>query len=83
MGNATALQALVSESGVKLRKFPSDVLQAMRTTTEEVLSEFSYGDDLTKRIFSSFDAARRKLTDWSRVSHHAFLDARLKTWSGD
>lgn len=78
-GNATALQTLVSEHGVELRKFPSDVLQAMRVTTEDVLSEFSHGDDLTKRIFASFKAARSKLVDWSRVSHHAFLDARLKT----
>jgi TRAP-type mannitol/chloroaromatic compound transport system substrate-binding protein len=76
--NSVALETLVARHGVKLRRFPTEVLRALKGASREVLADFAKGDDLTRRIHESYSSALRRFDAWSRLSHHAFLDARLK-----
>lgn len=74
--NAEAITTLVREHGVKIRAFPKEVIDAAREATSEVLAEFGKGDALSRRIYESYEAARQRAIDWSRVSTLAFLQAR-------
>lgn len=75
--NAQALEILATRHGVKLRRFPPEVLRALRSASAEVLAEFAAGDPLSARIYESYATALRRFDGWARVSRHAFLDARL------
>ncbi len=74
--NAEALNTLIEKHGVQVRSFPQDVIQAARETGEEVLLTFSKKNEMTRKVYDSFNAARNKLTSWSSLSTKAFLDAR-------
>lgn len=71
-----ALNTLVNEHGIQLRAFPESVLTAAREASEAVLAELAGENTLAGEIHQSFQAARDRLMDWSRVSLRAFLDAR-------
>ncbi|MFO0995188.1 MAG: TRAP transporter substrate-binding protein [Alphaproteobacteria bacterium] len=74
--NADALETLVGQHQVQLRRFPDSVLSAIVKVSEEVLAELAAGDDITKRIHESYAAFRRKAAAWSQVSDRAYLDFR-------
>jgi TRAP-type mannitol/chloroaromatic compound transport system substrate-binding protein len=74
--NAESLKVLIREHQVKVRPFPDDILRAARSTTEQVLAEFASVDDLGRRIHRSYESARQKAIDWSRISTLALLRAR-------
>ena len=75
-GNAAALETLVTQHGVQVRGFPQSVLAAARAAAGEVLADFSQAEDISQRIYQSFQAARQRATSWSRISTLAFLRAR-------
>ena len=76
--NGNALDVLVREHGVELKRFPTDVLQAWGKASGEVIAELRNSDDqLTKETTESFLAARRQLMAWSRIGEQAFMNARL------
>jgi TRAP-type mannitol/chloroaromatic compound transport system substrate-binding protein len=74
--NAKALEQLVGEHDVKLRRWPDDVLAAARQVSDEILAEFEAMGDLERRIHRSFQAARDQVERWSEISAEAFLAAR-------
>jgi TRAP-type mannitol/chloroaromatic compound transport system substrate-binding protein len=74
--NAEALNTLIDKHGVQVRPFPQYVLQAARETAEEVLLEFAKKNEMTRKVYESFNTAKNKLTSWSSLSTKAFLDAR-------
>jgi TRAP-type mannitol/chloroaromatic compound transport system substrate-binding protein len=71
-----ALDQLVGEHGVQLRRFPADVEAAAREAAAEVLAAFDARGGLDQRIYQSFLAARQRAESWSRLSSQAFLEAR-------
>jgi TRAP-type mannitol/chloroaromatic compound transport system substrate-binding protein len=76
--NGNALDVLVREHGVELKRFPTDVLEAWGKASGEVIAELRNSDDqLTKETTESFLAARRELMAWSRIGEQAFMNARL------
>ncbi|ADZ69908.1 TRAP transporter substrate-binding protein [Polymorphum gilvum] len=74
--NAVSLKALRTEDGVEIRFYPSAVLDAMRTTSAEVLAEFADKDPLSRKVYDSFRAALQRLAPWSDVSVRRYLIAR-------
>ncbi|MEE8515942.1 MAG: TRAP transporter substrate-binding protein [Alphaproteobacteria bacterium] len=76
--NGAALATLINKHGVKLRRFPDDVLQALGKASEEVLDELESADDLTKRTLASFRKFRKNAMGWSRLSDQGFLNMRYK-----
>lgn len=74
--NAERLQALVEEKGVKLRDYPTDILDAARLATSEVLEDVANTDAESRAVVDSFLNASRHQKDWSRLSLEKFLSAR-------
>lgn len=80
--NGAALTILIDQHGVKLRRFPDDVIQALGKASEEVLGELESADDLTKRTLASFKKFRKNAIAWSRLSDQGFLNMRYKVLGG-
>lgn len=74
--NGAALARLVDEHGVKLMRFPDEVLAAARTASEEVFADFAAKSADNARVWESYSAARTRLGRWSRISSAALLAAR-------
>ena len=74
--NGDFLDRLITENGVALRAFPEDVAVAFAEATADVYAEIVEHDDLTARIFNSFDHTRRKVGRWKSVSDAPYLAQR-------
>ncbi|WP_417451233.1 TRAP transporter substrate-binding protein [Kordiimonas sp.] len=74
--NARALDTLVNEHGVKLKKFSDDILTQLGRLSAEVLADAARTDDMTKRVFDSFSKARHEGIRWGAISEQAFAHAR-------
>ena len=75
--NAAALRALVAEHGVRLRRFPQDVIDATRQIAADLLTGFEKAGGIEARIARSYRAMLDELGDWPRVSIMSYLEARL------
>lgn len=75
-GNAVALDTLVEEHGVNLKRFPDDVLKRIVEISEEVLAEVGKHDDISSRVYQSFKKARNGGIRWGAVGERAFEQAR-------
>lgn len=75
-GNTNALQQLVNDPDVELRKFPKEVIDHLRTVADEVIADLVERDPASAKVFESFDAYRKKSELNQRVSEQAFLETR-------
>ena len=75
-GNATALEQLVKDPAIQIRKVDDTILQELGKLSGEVLSESSRKDDLARRVYASFIMFRRAAVRWGDISERAFLNAR-------
>ena len=73
--NGKALKELVDNDGVKLRKFPDDVMKQLYTITEEVMAEESKKSAKFKRVYDSITDFRSRYEYWMDHSEYAFIDA--------
>ncbi len=74
--NASALRQLVEDHGVELRRYPADVLAALKSTSDEVVAEIAASSgELSQRIFDSFRAYRDAAQLWLEISDEAFFEA--------
>jgi TRAP-type mannitol/chloroaromatic compound transport system substrate-binding protein len=71
-----ALDALVKQHGVNLRRWPEDVVVAARGTAGELLADFEAAGGLDQRIYRSYQEALQRIQPWSRVSAEAYLASR-------
>ncbi len=74
--NNQALQTLVDEHKVDVRKLPDDVLRRLRDLSHEVVAEIADKDELSRRTYASFQAFREQVMSWSSISEQAYLNAR-------
>jgi TRAP-type mannitol/chloroaromatic compound transport system substrate-binding protein len=79
--SAIALEQLVREHGVRLRRVPDDVMAALAHATKDVLAETAAADDLTRRVFESYKASLAGSQEWGRISDEAFMAARRAVFS--
>ena len=75
--NNDALNTLVSQHGVDVRKLPDTVLTKLRTLSEEVVAEIAARDDFSRQVFDSYQSFRQKVTAWHDISERAYLNSRL------
>jgi len=76
--NTDALDTLISQHGVELRKFSNSIYQAFANAAEEVLAETAEADSLTKEVYESFVAFRRKAMTWTELSDQSYADLRTQ-----
>jgi len=74
--NNRALDTLINKHKVKLRRYPDDVLNKIKSLSDEVVAEVGAKDALTKKVFESYKNFRDQTIAWHDVSERAYLDAR-------
>lgn len=74
--DALALETLVKEHGVELKRWPDAIVDAARQAADDLLAAFDARGGIEQRIYKSYTGARRQTAEWSRVSAEAFLAAR-------
>ncbi|HSG88398.1 MAG TPA: TRAP transporter substrate-binding protein DctP [Pseudomonadales bacterium] len=77
--NNRALRDLVDNHGVDVRPFPDDVMERLRVISDEVVAEMGSGSPMGRKIYASYSEFRDSVGDWSRISEHAYLNAREVT----
>ncbi|MGI9260047.1 MAG: hypothetical protein ACR2QQ_14525, partial [Gammaproteobacteria bacterium] len=66
--NHEALQTLIDEHGVDVRRFPDDVLDTLQGHSIEVLEELAASDPMVERIYESISAYRAAIEPWLEIS---------------
>ncbi|WP_093249314.1 TRAP transporter substrate-binding protein [Rubrimonas cliftonensis] len=75
--HAKALQRLVADEGVVVRKLPDDVMSAMGNAAGEVIAEMRDSDDaLIKRITESYLAYRGLISGYMTYADNGQMNAR-------
>lgn len=74
--NNAALQELVTEHNVKLRRLPDDVLRELHDISMEMAAELPGDDELAQRIYRSFIEFRDQVTAYHEISERAYINAR-------
>lgn len=74
--NQTALDTLINEHGVELRRFPDEVLRRLKGLSVEVLEEIAARDPMARRIYDSQRSFLEKVSRWSAISEQAYFEAR-------
>jgi TRAP-type mannitol/chloroaromatic compound transport system substrate-binding protein len=75
--NSDALDTLVNEHGVQVRRMPDEMLNAIGAASGDVMAEVAAEGGLTKRIYDSFIDFRKKSIAFNKHSDQAFWEARL------
>lgn len=74
--NGGALQKLVGEHGVVLKKFPDSVLKKLHETSREVVADVAAKDGASRRVYDNFSAYLADVAKWTDVSETAYTLAR-------
>ncbi len=74
--NALSLRKLRDEGGVKILKFDDALLKAFDEISKGVVADIGSGDDISRRIYASYQQFRSLIMDWSDISERAYLNAR-------
>ena len=74
--NALSLRKLRDEGAIKIQKFDDSLLKALLAISKDVVAEIGSGDELSKKIYASYQQFRASIMDWSDIAERAFLNAR-------
>ena len=74
--NNAALNVLVNEHGVVLKKFPDSVLNALGKLSGEVIGDLASQDALSTEVLASILAFRKQAIAFAKFSEQAFYNAR-------
>ena len=74
--NNEALQSLINEHGVILKRLPDEVLNRLRVLADEVVAEIAAKNEFSRRVYESFLKFKIDVSAWQEISEKAFLNAR-------
>ncbi|PLW83464.1 ABC transporter substrate-binding protein [Kineobactrum sediminis] len=74
--NNAALQELVNNHGVQLRRLPDDVLQALYRSSEQALQELTAGDPLSARVYASYREFYEGVRAYHHISEQSYINVR-------
>lgn len=74
--NGDALDVLINKHGVQLKKFPDEMINKLRTTSEEVVNSVAAADAESKKVYDGFSAFRKKVARWTTLSETNYSTAR-------
>jgi TRAP-type mannitol/chloroaromatic compound transport system substrate-binding protein len=74
--NALSLRKLRDEGKVKIVKFDDSLLKTFLAISKDVVAEIGSGNDLSRKIYASYQQFRASIMDWNDVSERAFLNSR-------
>jgi len=76
--NNAALQELVEEHGVKLRRLPDSVLAVLFEASEQVMQDLIERDPMAAKVYASFTRFYAAVRDYHHISEQAYINARDK-----
>ena len=74
--NNQALETLVNDHDVQLRKLPDDVLKKFREITDELVDEIAAEDPLFREIRNSFTEFQKNVSNYHEISEKAVYEMR-------
>jgi TRAP-type mannitol/chloroaromatic compound transport system substrate-binding protein len=74
--NALGLRKLRDEGSVKILKFDDTVLKQLYRISKDVVAEASSDNDLSKKIYASYQQFVDLIIDWSDIAEGAVLNSR-------
>lgn len=74
--NGDALDTLINEHNVQLRRQSDEILKAIGEASGDVLASVAAGDPMTQKVYDSFMAFRKKAMGWTSLSETAYAAAR-------
>jgi len=74
--NGAALDRLINEQGVELRRFSDDLYDAFGRASNEVYEEVKAHSDLAARIHESYLKARSEVGSWMKLADQAYVAQR-------
>jgi len=74
--NNEALQTLINEHDIEIRRLPDDVLQEFRRLSEEVITEMSQVDETSQRVYQSWKQFLDGVSAYHKIAEDAFIEAR-------
>ena len=74
--NSRALKTLIDQHGVKLQRFPDELLTQIGTVAGEVVKEVGTQDPMTTKVYESFMDFRSIALGWTKIGEQAYLNAR-------
>ncbi|WP_136254841.1 TRAP transporter substrate-binding protein [Onishia niordana] len=74
--NNDALETLVNEHDVQLRRLPDDVLARAKELSSDVVEELSESSDMAKKIYDSYTSFQEKVVNYHAISEQAYYNAR-------
>src|SRR5262249_13201911 len=74
--NALSLRKLRDEGSGKILKFKDAQLKAPLAISKACGAEIGSGDELSKKIYASYQQFRASIMDWSDIAERAYLNSR-------
>jgi TRAP-type mannitol/chloroaromatic compound transport system substrate-binding protein len=74
--NALALRKLRDEGTVKILKFDDSVLKELYRISKDVVAEAGSGDDISRKVYASYQRTFPLIADWSDIAEGALLNSR-------
>jgi TRAP-type mannitol/chloroaromatic compound transport system substrate-binding protein len=74
--NALSLRKLRAEGTVKVLKFDDSILKELYRVSRDVIAEFSLQDELSKKVYASYQQFVPLIMDWSDVAEGSILNSR-------
>ncbi len=74
--NNQALSTLINEHGVELRRFPNEVLAALRGYSAEVMTELAASDPSIGRVYDAYRDFAENIAPWMAISRRAHMESR-------
>jgi TRAP-type mannitol/chloroaromatic compound transport system substrate-binding protein len=74
--NALSLRKLREGGTIKILKFDDHLLKAFLGISKDVVAEIGSGDDLSRKIYASYQRFRTSIMDWGDISERAYLNSR-------
>ncbi|PWK52965.1 TRAP transporter substrate-binding protein [Pleionea mediterranea] len=74
--NNQALESLVNEHNVQLKKLPEDVLARFEALSHDVVKELAATDAFAERVYQSYSNYKKQVYDWHKVSEQSFYSLR-------
>ncbi|TLF53736.1 TRAP transporter substrate-binding protein [Halomonas urmiana] len=74
--NNDALETLVDEHEVELRRLPADVLAQAKEHSADVVAELAESSEMAQKIYDSYQAFQEKVVNYHAISEQAYYNAR-------
>lgn len=74
--NGVALNSLLNEHDVQLRRFPDEVLYHLKDISTQLYEEMAANDELIARIYESYTNFQKIVGPWTDISDRTLLDLR-------